>query len=304
MSSRGGEASAHTHEAPESGRRFAIGVALNLVFVAVEVVWGVGAHSLALLADAGHNLSDVLGLVLSWAAFALGRRPPGGRRTYGLRRTSILAALFNGLLLLAAVGAIAWEAATRFRNPEPVSGRTVMIVAGVGILINAATALLFMAGRKNDLNVRSAFLHMAADAAVSLGVVIAGGLIMLTGRAWIDPVVSLVVAAVILVGTCSLLRDSVDLAVDAVPTGIDLAAVKMFLGSLPGVTAVHDLHVWGMSTTEVALTAHVVMSEASADDQFYAEATRQLHDRFGIEHSTIQVERGTLPCAQAPDSVV
>lgn len=282
----------HPHGEPSAlGRRFAIGVVLNLVYVAAEAFWGVRGHSLALLADAGHNLSDVLGLVLSWGAWALARTPPSGRRTYGLRRASTLAALGNALLLLIAVGAIVWEAIGRLRTPEPVAGGMVMAVAGVGIVINTATALLFAGGR-GDLNVRGAYLHMAADAGVSLGVVLAGLAIRLTGAAWVDPVTSLAVAAVILVATWGLLRESVELSIDAVPKGIDLDAVAACLADIDGVTAVHDLHVWGMSTTEAALTAHLVVPGGIPGDAFHACLAKELHDRFGIEHVTVQVEHG------------
>lgn len=310
MESHGGRPAAargHHHHAaaapaPDArlGRRFALGVGLNLAFVAVEVVWGLRAHSLALLADAGHNLSDVLGLLLSWAAWIAARAAPAGRRTYGFRRGSILAALFNALLLLLAVGAIGWEAIGRFRQPAPVAGGIVMAVAGIGILVNAASALLFAAGRERDLNVRSAFLHLVADAAVSLGVVVAGLAIARTGLAWIDPAVSLAVALVILAGTWGLLRESLDLALDAVPRGIDVGAVEAHLAALPGVETVHDLHVWGLSTTEAALTAHLVMPQAPCDDAFHRALARDLHDRFGIEHVTVQVERCGDGCAQEP----
>jgi cobalt-zinc-cadmium efflux system protein len=299
-------AQGHSHAPANYGRAFAIGVALNLVFVAVEAAWGVMGHSLALLADAGHNLSDVLGLLLAWGAGALSRRAPSERRTYGLRRSSTLAALFNALLLLVAVGGIAWEAVGRFSHPAPVAGSTVIWVAAVGIAINAATALLFMSGRKGDLNIRGAFLHMAADAGVSLGVVLAGAAILMTGWLWIDPVVSLIIAVVILVGTWGLLCDSVNLALDAVPEGIDVSAVRQYLEGLSQVTEVHDLHIWGMSTTETALTAHLVMPSGRPADAFYQQASRELHDRFGIEHVTLQVESGNPahPCQQAPDDKV
>jgi cobalt-zinc-cadmium efflux system protein len=298
---------AHDHDAPANfGRAFAIGVALNLAFVAVEATWGVMGHSLALLADAGHNLSDVLGLLLAWGAGALSRRAPSVRRTYGLRRSSTLAALFNAFLLLVAVGGIAWEAVGRFSHPAPVAGGTVIWVAAVGIVINAATALLFMSGRKGDLNIRGAFLHMAADAGVSLGVVLAGAAILATGWQWIDPVVSLIIAVVILVGTWGLLCDSVNLALDAVPEGIDVPAVRQYLEGLAQVTEVHDLHIWGMSTTETALTAHLVMPNGKPEDSLYQRAAREMHDRFGIEHVTLQVESGdpAHPCKQAPDERV
>lgn len=296
----------HNHAPANFGRAFAIGVALNLGFVIVEGTWGVLSHSLSLLADAGHNLSDVLGLLLAWGAGVLSRRAPSERRTYGFRRSSTLAAVFNAVLLLIAVGAIGWEAIVRFRHPSPVSGGTVIWVAAVGIAINAVTALLFMAGRKTDLNIRGAFLHMAADAGVSVGVVLAGAAMLATGWLWIDPVVSLTIAVVILLGTWGLLRDSVNLALDAVPEGVDVSVVRGYLAGLPDVTGVHDLHIWGMSTTETALTAHLVMPSGKPEDAFYNRACRELHDRFNIEHVTLQVESGdpAHPCRQAPEETV
>jgi len=272
-------------------RAFAVAVALNLVFVATEAAFGALAHSLALLADAGHNLSDVAGLLLAWGAVVLARRAPTQRRTYGWRGSSILAALANAVLLLIAVGAIAWEAVGRFARPEPVAAGTVIGVAAVGIVINAATAMLFFAGRKGDVNLRGAFLHMAADAGVSLGVVVAGFIIAATGWTWVDPVVSFGIAAIITIGTWGLLRESVNLALHAVPEGVDPAAVIDHLAGLEGVTAVHDLHIWPMSTTEVALTAHLVRPEVANDDALLARICEELHARFGIEHVTIQVER-------------
>lgn len=296
----------HNHAATSHNRAFAIGIALNLTFVALEAVFGVLANSLALLADAGHNLSDVLGLLLAWGASYLAKRRPTLRRTYGFRRSSILAALLNALLLLIAVGAIGWEAIGRFAHPEPVLGGMVIAVAAVGVVINTITALLFMSGRKDDLNIRGAFLHMAADAAVSLGVVITGVVIGITGWAWLDPVTSLLIAFVITVGTWHLLRQSIDLSMDAVPEGVDLPGVRAFLTSLPGVVEVHDLHIWGMSTTETALTVHLVKSEAKADDDWLAWVGHELHHKFDIEHATIQVEsgQGSQPCKLAPDEVV
>lgn len=297
---------AHSHAPASFGRAFAIGVGLNLSFVIVEAIWGVLAHSLTLLADAGHNLGDVLGLLLAWGSIILSRRVPTERRTYGLRRSTTLAALLNAVLLLMGVGAIAWEAVGRLRHPAPVAGGTLVWVAAVGIVVNTATALLFAAGRKGDLNVRGAFLHMAADAAVSLGVVLAGFAILATGWLWLDPAVSLLISVVILAGTTGLLRDSFNLALDAVPPGIRVSEVKKFLESLPQVCEVHDLHVWGMSTTETAMTAHLVMPNRLPDDCFYRDAAREMHDRFGIEHVTLQVENGDpdTPCRQAPDHVV
>jgi cobalt-zinc-cadmium efflux system protein len=296
----------HQHGPADYNRAFIVGVALNVGFVVVEAVYGVSAHSLALLADAGHNLSDVAGLLLAWGAMYLSKRKPTRRHTYGLRRTSILAALANAVLLLIAVGAIAWEAILRLGRPAPVAGGTVMAVAGIGIVVNGVTALLFMSGRKRDVNLEGAFLHMAADAAVSLGVVVAGAAIKFTGRYWLDPVTSLAVVAVIMGGTWGLLRKSVNLAMDAVPEHIDPDEVRTFLARLPGVTAVHDLHIWGMSTTEAALTAHLVRPEAVNDDAFLMHAAKELHDRFEIEHVTIQVERGDpgQRCRLEPDSVV
>jgi cobalt-zinc-cadmium efflux system protein len=295
----------HHHHAPANhNASFAIGVLLNTGFVAVEAIFGVLSHSLALVADAGHNLSDVLGLLLAWGAMHLTRRPPTQRRTYGLRRSSILAALANAVFLLVAIGAIAWEAIRRFSAPTAVEGRTVIWVAIVGIVVNSITALLFMSGRKRDVNIEGAFLHMAADAAVSLGVVVAGVMIAYTGWLWIDPVVSLVIVAVIAWGTWGLLRKSLNLAMDVVPEHIDPSAVKEYLTSLPGVTAVHDLHIWGMSTTEAALTAHMVKPVAGDEDDLLARAAEELHQRFGIEHATIQIERNDNQCRLVPDEVV
>lgn len=290
----------HSH-GPTTGRAFAIGIVLNIAFVLIEASYGYAAHSLALVADAGHNLSDVLGLVLAWGATVLAARRPTSRHTYGLRRASILAALGNAMLLLVAVGGIAWEAVRRFGQPEPVAGITVMIVAGIGIVINVGTALLFMARRHEDLNVRGAFLHMIADAAVSLGVVIAGLLTLATGWAWIDPVTSLLIAAVILLGTWSLLRESLDLALDAVPNSIDMPQIQSYLRELPGIDDVHDLHVWALSTTETALTAHIVAGNQAQPDILLQRINTELHDRFGIEHATIQLEtRRCETCCAEP----
>lgn len=296
----------HSHDPGSYGRAFAIGVTLNLAFVAVEIIYGIKANSLALIADAGHNLSDVLGLLLAWGATTLARRLPSARRTYGMRRSSILAALANAVLLLVAIGAIAWEAVQRFSEPAPVSARVVIWVAAVGIAINAATALLFWAGRKSDLNIKGAYLHMAADAAVSAGVALAGLAIAMTGWLWLDPAISLMIVVVIFVGTWGLLRASVNLAMDAVPEGVDPGAVQSYLAGLPGITEVHDLHIWGMSTTEVALTAHLVRPDAETEDGFLVTTCRELHDRFGIEHATLQIERGSgaPACDLAPPEVV
>lgn len=294
--------SSHTHGQQDLGRSFALGVGLNLAFVAVEATYGVLANSLALLADAGHNLSDVLGLVLAWGASVLARRRPTVRHTYGLKSASTLAALGNALLLLLAAGGISWEAIRRFGEPSEVASTTVMAVAGVGFLINTGTALLFWKGRKSDLNVRGAFLHMAADAGVSLGVVLAGGLIAWTGWTWLDPVVTLVIAGLILVSTWGLLRESVNLALNAVPAGMDLAAVRELVERETRAREVHDLHVWGMSTTEAALTAHLVRPEGGLDDRRLAHLRRRLHEAFGIEHVTFQVESGELATGCAVSS--
>ena len=274
-----------------NGRAFALAIGANALFVAIEFVYGFSAHSTALMADAGHNLSDVLGLVLAWGAATLARSAPTRRYTYGLRGSSILAALANGLLLMVACGAIAWEAVRRFGDPQPVDSGMVMAVAAAGIAVNLGTALLFRGGREHDVNLRGAYLHMAADAAVSLGVVVAGGLILLTGVSWIDPVVSLVIVGVILAGTWGLLRESLDLAMDAAPKRLDMDELGRFLAGLPGVTGQHDVHVWNLSATETALTAHLVRAEPG-DRAFFDQATRGLHDRFGIAHATLQVETG------------
>ena len=283
----------HAHGAQTTAAPFAVGVGLNLGFVALEVGFGLWADSLALLADAGHNLGDVLGLLLAWGANYLAGRRPSARRTYGLRRSTILAALLNAVLLLVAVGGIGWEAVRRLdRQPAPVSGLTIIGVAAAGVVVNAATALLFMGGRKRDLNVRGAYLHMAADAGVSAAVVAAGVVIGLTGWAWVDPAASLLVVAVVAVGTWGLLRESLDLALDAVPAGIDPAAVEAYLAGLPGIAAVHDLHVWGLSTTHAAVTAHLVKPDGRLDDILLARIADELRTRFGIAHVAIQLEQG------------
>ena len=300
----GHDAGRHSHAPKNFGAAFAIGTALNFGFVIVEVIFGIFAHSLALVADAGHNLGDVLGLLLAWGASALARRAPTQRHTYGMRSSSILAALFNAIFLLVSVGAIAWEAIRRFGDPTDVAGKTVIWVSAVGIAINTATALMFMSGRKGDLNIRGAFMHMAADAGISAGVVVAGFAILATGLHWIDPVVSLLISGVIIWGTWGLLRDSVNLALQAVPEGIDLAEVKEHLAALPSVTAVHDLHIWPMSTTETALTVHLELHGVHPGDAFLHEVCEQLHQKFAIQHSTIQIERDARACALAPDQVV
>ena len=293
------------HAPANFGTAFAVGIALNLTFVAVEFVYGVMANSMALVADAGHNLSDVLSLAIAWIASVLARRPPSSRFTYGLGGSSIVAALFNAVLLLVAVGAIAWEAILRLFHPEPVASGTVMIVAAVGIVVNGATAWLFASGRKGDLNIRGAFLHMVADAAVSAGVVAAAAVILLTGWLWLDPLTSLVVVGLIVWGTWSLLRDSLAMSVSAVPAAIDPQAVRTYLESCAGVAAVHDLHIWPMSTTETALTAHLVLPGGHPGDEFLMQTTTELKHRFGIGHTTLQIEvSAETACQLAPDHVV
>jgi cobalt-zinc-cadmium efflux system protein len=287
-------------------RPFAIGVLLNTAFALIEGALGLWFSSLALLADAGHNLSDVLGLVLAWGAMFLSRQRPSARRTYGLGRTSILAALANAILLYVAVGAIAWEAFQRLQAPEPVAPLALIVVAAIGVVINTATALLFLSRRHADINVRGAFLHMVADAAVSVGVVVGGLAIRATGWSWIDPLLGLIIAAVIAYSTWDLLWHALELALDTVPRGVDHRAVRAYLAGLPGVVEVHDLHIWALSTTETALTAHLVKPGAQVDDDWLHEVAHELHDRFGIAHATIQVEtgQGTRGCRLAPDQVV
>ena len=295
----------HTHVPKSFGTAFAVGVALNLAFVLIEAGYGISSKSMALLADAGHNLSDVLGLRVAWGASVLSQRPPCKQYTYGLRGSSILAALFNAVFLLIAVGAIGWEAIMRFFSPEAVAGKTVMAVAAVGIAVNGLTAWLFAAGARGDINIRGTFLHMVADAAVSAGVVLAGLVMLYTGWLWLDPLVSLLIVAVIVWGTWSLLRESLAMSMSAVPAGVDAAAVETYLAGLPGVSAQHDLHIWPMSTTETALTAHLVMPKGHPGDAFLIETAHELAHRFGIGHATIQVEvREDTVCALAPAGVV
>jgi cobalt-zinc-cadmium efflux system protein len=296
----------HHHPHAGTGRAFAIGVVLNVGFVAVEATAGFWTGSLSLLADAGHNLSDVLGLGLACAAAWLGTRPPSARFTYGLRRSTIISALLNAVFLLLAVGAIAWESIRRFWAPATASGYAMIAVAAVGVVINGLTALLFLRGQKEDLNVRGAYLHMLADAGVSLGVVVAGLVINSTGWLWIDPAVSLVIAVVITVGTWNLLTQSLHLIFDAVPHEIDPAEIRAYLAALPGVTEIHDLHIWALSTTETALTAHLVRPNSALDDDWLAAVTQALHDRFGIEHATLQLEsgQGARACRLAPEDVL
>ncbi|MGA7595216.1 MAG: cation diffusion facilitator family transporter [Gallionella sp.] len=288
----------HSHSnAANYGRAFAIGITLNVLFVLVEAFYGWQADSLALLSDAGHNLSDVLGLLAACGGFYLGRLRPNHKHTYGLGRATIMAALFNALILLIAIGGIAWEAIVRFSHPVPIQGGTVMLVAAIGVVINGITAWLFMSGNQNDLNLRGAFLHMAADALVSLGVVIAGAIYIWTGWTWLDPTISLVIAVVILLGTWGLLRQSLHLSLDGVPASVELDRVKSYLSSLPGIIEVHDLHVWAMSTSETALTVHLVISDGHPGDEFLNRVADELHDDFAIEHATIQIEMNNQSCA-------
>lgn len=282
----------HSHKIPH-GKAFAIGIGLNLLFVGVEIFYGLLANSSALLADAGHNASDVLGLAFAWTAAWLATIKPKGKYTYGLRKTTILVSILNAVLLFGAVIAIGWDAIDKLENPQPVGGKQVMIVAGIGVVINTFTALLFMKGQKHDLNIRGAFLHMAADAGVSLGVVISGMLILLTGKNWIDPVMSFIIIAVILWGTWQLFSDSVNLALDAVPKNIDVEKVRRFIESKKGVENLHDLHIWAMSTTQIALTAHLVMPDGN-DDRFITSLQNELKDKFNIGHTTFQIENKNM----------
>ncbi len=279
------------HKTENMNRAFGFGIALNVVYIIVEVVFGLLVSSMALIADAGHNLSDVLGLLLAWGATYLAKSLPTKNRTYGLRKSTILAALFNAIILLIAVGAISIEAIRRLINPEPVQGTPMMIVAGIGVFVNAITAYLFIKGKEKDINIRGAYLHMAADAGVSAGVVIAGLLITLTHWLWLDPMISLVIVIVITIGTADLLKDSFLMSVDAVPKGISLKEVENHLKTIPGVKEIHDLHIWAMSTTETALTVHLVMPDSNPGDYFLKEICSELQRKFGIEHSTIQVEK-------------
>ncbi len=281
----------HRHHTANYNRAFVIGIALNMAFVIIEVCYGIWAESLALIADAGHNLSDVVSLLLALGAGMLARKAATEKRTYGFRKATVMASLSSAVLLLVALGGIAREAIHRFANPLPVEGMTIIVVASIGVVINTLTALLFMKGQKDDLNIKGAFLHMAADAGVSLGVVIAGAIIFFKGWLWIDPVISLAVVAVILVGTWGLLKDSMNYAMDAVPDSIDIPALKQYLMDLDDVDRIHDLHVWPLSTTETALTVHlVVVGYTRPDNRFLYGLQQHLHDHFGIAHSTIQIE--------------
>lgn len=282
----------HHHPAPVShNRAFALGVGLNLAFVVVEVMYGVLADSLALIADAGHNLSDVISLLLAWGAAWLASLTPTLRRSYGYRRATILASLISAMLLMGALGGIAWEAMQRFEQPQAVDGKIVILVALIGVAINTLTALLFLRGQHHDLNIRGAFLHLAADALVSLGVVVAGVVILYTGWLWLDPALSLLIVLLVVIGSWELLRDSLNLVLDTVPRQIDPQAVAAYLRKLPGVTDIHDLHIWAMSTTEVALTVHLTMPGEAGNDRFLHQLAHDLRDRFGIAHPTVQIER-------------
>lgn len=294
----------HVHAPVDFGRAFAIGVALNTSFVLLEAIYGFISNSTALLADAGHNLSDVLGLLVAWIAAVLSKRPPTPRLTYGLRNTSILAALLNAILLLIASGAILLEAVQRLIHPEPIASATVIVVAAIGIVINGFTAWLFSSG-KNDINIRGAYLHMMADAALSFGVVLTALGIMVTGWLWLDPAFSIVIVAVIVWGTWGLLRESTAMSLAAVPSVIDPALVRNFLCNLPGVASIHDLHIWPMSTTETALTAHLVTPGGNPGDEFLVEACHQLNHRFKIGHATLQIETSPdVHCSLKPDHVI
>jgi cobalt-zinc-cadmium efflux system protein len=295
----------HVHAPANFGKAFAIGITLNTAFVIAEALFGFTSNSMALVADAGHNLSDVLGLVVAWAAAILSKRAPSARYTYGLRGSSILAALFNAVFLLVTVGAIAWEAIQRLIHPEQVAGLTVIAVAAAGIFVNGFTAYLFASGRKGDLNIKGAYMHMAADAAVSVGVVIAGIVILFTGWSWLDPAISLVISAIIIWGTWSLLTDSMAMSLSAVPPGIDPAKVRAYLEKCVGVVQVHDLHIWPMSTTEIALTCHMVIPAGQPGDTYLMKVAHHLKEDFGIQHATLQVETDPeSPCALAPEHVV
>ncbi len=294
------------HEPVDFGRAFAIASALNIALVVAQVVFGVLANSVALVADAGHNLGDVLGLLLAWGAHGMARWQPTKRYTYGFRSASILVALFNGVILMVATGAIAWEALRRLAGTDEVGGVTVMIVAAIGIVVNGVSAWLLMAGRSGDLNVRGAFLHLLGDAAISFGVVVAGAVIYVTGWNRLDPLASLVISVLIVWGTWGLLREAIMMSLDAVPQGIDRSRVEDYLRGLPGVTEVHDLHIWAMSTTETAMTAHLVRPGAGLDDALLHEICHELDRRFRISHATLQVEAGDTEhaCRLAPDHVI
>ena len=295
----------HDHTKPGTSRAFLIGISLNLAFVMVEAIFGLVSHSMALLADAGHNLSDVLGLALAWAAMFLARKKPSARRTYGMRGTTILASLGNALVLLFVTGGVAWESVRRLASPEPVHGKTIIVVALVGVVINAASAALFLRDKDSDLNVKSAFMHLASDAALAFGVAVCGVIMLATSWWWLDPAASIVLSFVILAGTWSLFKSSFHLALQGVPEHVDIDGVREYLTRLPGVCELHDLHVWAMSTTEVALTAHLVVPYERCEPSFMRDVAKHLHDTFKIEHATIQLEPPEQdPCALAPEDKV
>lgn len=283
----------HSHHVTNYNKAFAIGITLNIIFVVIEAAYGILSDSLALIADAGHNLSDVFSLMLAWGASYLAGLAATEKRTYGLRKAPVLASLASAVLLLLALGGIAWEALNRFTDPAPVEGMTMIMVAAIGVVINALTAWLFFSGQKDDLNIKGAFLHMAADAVVSLGVVIAGVFVLFKGWLWIDPVISLIIVAVVLLGTLSLLKDSLNYALDAVPDSIDIVALKQYITELESVERIHDLHVWPLSTTEVALTVHLVVNDTKLDNHLLRHLQQHFHDHFDIAHATIQIESAT-----------
>lgn len=280
----------HSHTSQNYGKAFGIGIALNTLYVIVEIFYGFLANSSALLADAGHNASDIFSLILAWIAIKIATKKPSKRYTYGMRKTTILASMFNGILILVAAGFIAWEAIEKFNSPSPVAGNIVMVVAAIGLVVNSGTAFLFWKGQKGDLNIRGAFLHMAADAIVTLGVLLGGLAIRYTGFEWIDPTLSLIIVVVIVYSAWGLLRDSFAIAVDAVPGNIDIEEVETYLNTIDGVAEVHDLHVWAMSTSETALSAHLVVPDG-CEDQFIYDIREKLHDKFEISHTTLQIEK-------------
>ena len=289
----------HTHEVKDFGKAFAIGIALNIVYIVIEVIYGLIVNSLALIADAGHNLSDVLGLIIAWVASYLVKKSATKKYTYGLKKSSVLAAFINAMILLVAIGIIIWEAIGRFAEPQQIEGTTIMIVAGIGVFINAVTALLFFSGRKHDLNIKGAFLHMAADAGISLGVVIVGLVLTFTNLYWLDPVMSIVIALIIFWGTWDLLKDSTSLALDAVPKEIDKDGVENYFDSMPQLKSFHDLHIWAMSTTETALTVHAVVEDGCSNNELIDKISEDMRHQFNIVHTTIQFEtKGDKVCNQ------
>ncbi|MBU0472716.1 MAG: cation diffusion facilitator family transporter [Bacteroidetes bacterium] len=293
------QSNSHTHEVKDFGKAFAIGIALNVVYIVIEVIYGLIVNSLALIADAGHNLSDVLGLIIAWVASYLVKKSATKKYTYGLKKSSVLAAFINAMILLVAIGIIIWEAIGRFAEPQQIEGTIIMIVAGIGVFINAVTALLFFSGRKHDLNIKGAFLHMAADAGISLGVVIVGLVLTFTNLYWLDPVMSIVIALIIFWGTWDLLKDSTSLALDAVPKEIDKDGVENYFDSMPQLKSFHDLHIWAMSTTETALTVHAVVEDGCSNNELIDKISEDMRHQFNIVHTTIQFEtKGDKVCNQ------